>query len=304
MIGNEAAANLRGAALMSLCMAAFVSNDTLMRSIAGELPVPQALFVRGAGVTLILAILALWRRGSIVMPPRRDMRLILLRSVGEVMSGIAVVISLYHMELAMLTAIALAAPLAITLAAAVFLRAPVGWRRLTAILTGFLGVLVILRPGLSGFSLWSLVALVSVLGVTVRDLCSREISGATSPLLVVLCGSIAVTSTAFLWSLSEGWVPVPPRVALHLGAGAVALVCAYLLAVASMRSGEIAVVTPFRYTSLLWALLSGVVLLGEIPDLTTLLGAAIIVASGGYALWREIRHAPGADTATEVKKVA
>ncbi|WP_138469895.1 DMT family transporter [Poseidonocella sp. HB161398] len=286
---TSASDNIRGAVLMALCMAAFAGNDALMRSIAGEIPVSQAIFLRGAVSSSLLALVLFVTRRSLPRPRGRDLRTILVRSGAEAGTGTSVIVSLYHMPLSVFTAVGQAAPLSVTLAGAIFLKEPIGWRRLVAIAAGFLGVLVIIRPGTEGFTAWSLCALLAVAFLTLRDLASRQIPAAIPPTIPAFGGSLATTSMAFIWGLFIDWQPVPLPVLATLAAGGVLLVAAYLLAIQAMRTGELAFVAPFRYMALIWAILIGVTLLGERLDVYTVIGSAIVVVSGAYSLWREIR---------------
>lgn len=281
--------NMRGAGLMSLCMAAFTLNDACMRAIAGDLPIPQILCLRGALTATLLAALAVWRGQmlSLVRLPRRDRRLLALRSLGEVITGFSVVISLNFMSLSTFTAIGQAGPLSLTLAGALFLGEPVGWRRLLAILVGFCGVLLIIRPGAEAFHPTSLFALCAVAGLTLRDLVARRISAAAPPMIVALGGAVAVTLASGVWSLWADWSVPAPATGLGIVTGAVCLVAAYVLSVMAMQVGEIGFVAPFRYAGLVWALVLGIVFLGERPDLLTLAGAAVVVGTGGYTFYRE-----------------
>lgn len=284
--------NLQGAALMSLAMAAFTANDACMRAIAGDLPVAQTLFLRGSVTAAILFAIAA-HRGLLVQVARLDGRgrlMVGLRCLGEIWTGFAVLISLQHMALATFTAIAQAGPLAIGLAGAAFLREPLGWHRLLVILAGFVGVMIIIRPGTDVFDLWSLAALAAVAGLTLRDLSSRRLPASLSPVMAALAGAVAVAAAAGLWSLATPWQMPSLRTAVLLVCGAVCLVAAYILVVRTMQIGEIGFVAPFRYTGLLWALMLGVALLGERPDSATLLGAGIVVAAGAYTLFRERRR--------------
>lgn len=285
---TRSAGNLRGAALMALCMVGYASNDACMRAIAGDLPAAQAITLRGALTTIFLAALYFRPRFRGPIPRGRDLRLITQRSLAEAVTGVAVVVSVFHMELATFTSIMQAGPLSIALAGALWMGEPVGWRRLSAILVGFAGVLVIIRPGTEGFNIWSLSALAAVAAFTVRDLSARRISSAVSPVLPALAGSVMVTILASFWSLGVAWVPLSIGPILAIVGGAVLLSLAYVLSIEAMRTGEIGFVVPFRYAGLLWALFIGWTLLGEWPDIWTLVGGAIVVASGGYMLWREL----------------
>src|SRR6056297_1584889 len=139
--------NLRGGMLMTVSMAAFTANDTFIKAVSAELPLFQTLFLRGIATTLMMAALAralgMWRLDI----PKRDRTRLLLRTATEIGAAYFFLTALFNMPLANATAILQALPLTITLAAALFLREPVGWRRLAAIVLGFAGVMLIVRPG-------------------------------------------------------------------------------------------------------------------------------------------------------------
>ena len=168
--------NARGAIFMMIGMAGFVFNDTLMKMVSNELTVYQAVFLRGLMVTVMLAAFAL-NRG--VLMPRiggANLRLLGLRLVAEIGGTTCFLTALFHMQIANTTAILQSMPLAVTLAAALFLGEPVGWRRYAAITVGFVGVLIIIRPGSEGFSLYSLWALAAIGFMVLRDLSTRRLS--------------------------------------------------------------------------------------------------------------------------------
>jgi drug/metabolite transporter (DMT)-like permease len=179
-------------------------------------------------------------------------------------------------------------PLAVTLAAALFLGERVGWRRLAAIGVGFAGMLLIIRPGGAAFDAWSLVGLVSVAFVVVRDLVTRRFASALPTVVVALWSACAVTAMGLAGTVAtDAWAAVAPVDGLRLVLAAVALVFGYICSVQAMRQGEVATVAPFRYTMLVWAILFGWVFFGTLPDRWTWAGAALVVASGLFTLWRE-----------------
>ena len=288
--------NTRGAFLMMLSMASFTLNDACMKSLSGTVPFFQAVFLRGL-VTLPLLVGLAWALGRLDFRfSRRDRGLILVRSVAETAAAYFFITALFNMPIANATAILQALPLAVTLAGAVFLGERVGWRRWAAIAVGFAGVMLIVRPGAEGFTLYSIYALLTVACVTVRDLSARRLSPGTSSLSVAIVGAIAVTLFMGLGSLGETWVALTPRTAALLAGAAVLIIGGYVFSIMTMRVGEIAVVTPFRYTGLLWALLLGWAVFGDWPAPVTLLGAAIVVSTGLYTLYRE-RVAAGGEKA-------
>ncbi len=194
--------------------------------------------------------------------------------------------------LATVSAILQATPLAVTLGAAVVLKAPVGWRRWTAILVGFAGVLLIVRPGASGVDLGAILALLAVFGLAARDLATRAVPASVSSMVLATYGFASVIPAGAILLVFSGGAVMPDRAAALTLLGALIVgVFAYYAIVAAMRVGDIAVVTPFRYTRLLFALVIGVTVFHERPDAPTLVGAAIIIATGLYTLIREARLA-------------
>jgi S-adenosylmethionine uptake transporter len=279
--------NLRGAVLMTVGMACFIVNDAFVKAALTHLPLFQALFLRGLMATAALVVIARSLGALRLRPPRRDAARIGLRTGAEIAAAVFYLTALTQLPLANATAILQALPLTVTLAGALFLGEAVGWRRMLAILVGFGGVLLIVRPGAEGFTIYSVYALIGVAAVTVRDLATRRMSAATPSLTVAAFGARGVTLFAGGASTTEAWLPVTPVAAAQLVGSALALIGGYFCSVAAMRTGDIAVVTPFRYTGLVWALILGLLVFGDWPDAMTLTGAAIVVATGLFTLHRE-----------------
>ena len=281
--------NARAAGLMVLAMAAFTVNDTCMKAATETMPLFQAIFLRGLLSSAGLCLIAAQAGALRYRPGRADMRAIGWRTVGEVGGTVAFLLALRQMPLANLSAIMQAMPLLVTLAAMLFLGEPVGWRRIAAICAGLVGVLLIIRPGSEGFDGWSVVALISVAFVVLRDLATRRVSSALPSVTVALSASLSVMLMGAVVMPFEGWVrPGLTEALLLIGAGAF-LIAGYLVVVMATRIGELGAVAPFRYTALLFALLLGWLIFGDWPDRMTSLGAVIVVASGLYALARERR---------------
>jgi drug/metabolite transporter (DMT)-like permease len=282
-------ANARGAAFMMASAAGFSSNDAFMKSVAGEMPLLQAVCLRGLVATLLIGGLA-WSQGALRLPRgRRDRRLVGLRCLAEIGGTVCFLVALFHMPIANASAILQSLPLAVTLGAALFLGEPVGWRRYLAIAIGFIGVLIIVRPGSEGFNAYASWAVVAIGFIVTRDLSTRRLSPDVPALSVALLTSIALTAAAGLAALAIDWQPARPGTLLALAASAACLIVGYLFGVMAMRIGAIAVVQPFRYTLLIWAILWGILLFGEWPDGWMLLGSAIVVATGLFTFYRERR---------------
>ncbi|AWD22463.1 DMT family transporter [Fuscovulum blasticum] len=284
--------NARGVVLMNIAMAAFTLNDTAMKAAMQTLPLYQAIGLRGILSTLAIALIGL-RLGALTLRlPKRDLGYVAIRTFAEVASTLTFLAALVHMQIANLSAIMQALPLAVTLAAAVFLGEAIGWRRALAIGVGFVGVLIIIRPGTEGFDRWSVLGIVSVAFVVLRDLSTRKMSRAVPSVTVAVAASAAVMLVGLTGATVEGWQTVTPKEAMLILFAGVALIAGYLSVVATMRVGDIGAVAPFRYMALLWAILMGWLAFGNLPDTWTLIGSALVVASGLFTLLRErrLRH--------------
>jgi drug/metabolite transporter (DMT)-like permease len=256
------------------------------------MPLFQAILLRGLVATAGLFLIAARTSGGLQLWPHgRDRVLLSWRTLGEVTATITFLIALTHMPLANLSAILQSLPLAVTLAAALLLKTPIGWRRLAAITVGFVGVLLIIRPGAADFDRWSVLGLASVACVVLRDLTTRSFSSALPSTTGAIWASVAVTMMGAAGVVTQGWQSVPLTAIAETSAAAGFLIIGYLCAIKVMRVGDLSVVAPFRYTSLLFAILLGWARFGTLPDQMTLIGGAIVVASGIYMLVRERKRA-------------
>lgn len=281
--------NLRGAFFMAVAMAGFCLNDTMMKLVFADLELFQSIFLRGLLLSVLIAVVGLHRRQLLYKPTPLDARFLGLRLLGEIGSATCFLTALYHMPIANATAIIQAIPLAITLAAALFLGEKVGWRRYSAIAVGFAGVLIIVRPGAEGFTAYSIWAVVAVVFMVLRDLSTRRFSAAMPSLYAAFMTALATAVFAGLMALTQDWQPLAPRHLGLLSASAGFLFFGYLFSIKAMRVGEVAVVSPFRYSILIWAIVLGILVFGEFPDFWTLVGAAVVVGMGIYTFYREQR---------------
>lgn len=283
--------NTRGAGLMVLSMAAFTLNDTCMKALSEDWPLFQALFVRGVLTSAMVAGLA-WYLGAFKKGiARADWSWVLIRMIAEIGAAYFFITALFNMPLANATAILQSLPLTVSLAGAVFLGEAIGWRRLSAIIIGFVGVLLIVRPGAEGFNIFSVYVLIAVGFVTARDIVTRKLSKDTHSMAVTFVTALGITLWAGVFSLGVEWQPFTPRATGLLLTAAVFVLGGYVFSVMVMRVGDIAFVAPFRYTALVWALILGLLAFNDWPDAITLLGAAIIVASGLFTFYRERKSA-------------
>ncbi|WP_051142252.1 DMT family transporter [Paracoccus zeaxanthinifaciens] len=281
--------NLRGAGLMTLSMMGFTCNDTIIKFVTEDIPLYQAMTMRGLCVMLFLLIVTRAQGGLQLRLPRDARWPMVLRLIGEIGSTMLFLNALTRMAIADLTAVMQSLPLVVMLGAALFFNETLGWRRLSAVGVGLLGVLIILRPGSGTFGVWALVALGAMLLVALRDLSTRRFARGIASGTIAFYAALSVTITGFVLSMGQGWVmPQLWQVALIL-VGAGFLTIGYMCGVGAMRVGEIAAVTPFRYTSLLMAIVLGLAIFGDWPDLWTWVGSALVVGAGIYTIWREAK---------------
>ena len=281
--------NIRGALLMMGAMCAYTLNDAFMKSSADEIPLFQAIFVRGLGAILFLAFMCKMLGQLRFTFPARDWGLVILRTAGEIGGTYCFLTALFNMPIANVSAILQVLPLSVALAAALFLREPLGWRRLSAIIVGFCGVLLIIQPGGADFSAYSLYALGAVACVTVRDIAVRRMSRNVPSIFVALVAAIGVTGIGAVGSVFVEWQPLTTLSGLQLAGATGFLIFGYIASVSAMRFGDITFVAPFRYTSLLVALVLGVIVFGEWPNALALTGGVIVVATGLFTLYRETK---------------
>ncbi|OAP42654.1 hypothetical protein AU381_15900 [Sinorhizobium glycinis] len=290
----HSSANIRGIVFMALAMAGFSCNDALVKSVTGVMNTGQIMFIRGLMTTLMILVIA--HRFGALRPVRTVFRpVIMLRIAMEALASLTYISALAHIPLANASAIMQALPLAVTLGAALFLSEPVGWRRWSAIVIGFLGVLIVLRPGPEGFTPAALTVVACVFFTATRDLCTRRIGSDVPSLFITVTTALVTTLVgAALIVPFGGWQPVSAMSFTHLAGASVLLMLGYQTIVLAMRDGDISVIAPFRYTSLLWAITIGMVFFSETPDGWMLTGVAVIVGSGLYTFYRESlrgRHA-------------
>ncbi len=285
--------NLRGAAIMVLSMLGFAVEDMFIKLLADALPIGQILLMLGIGGSFFFGLVVVLQRQPLVTRAMFSAP-IGLRAVGEIVGTLGFVSAIVLTPISSASAILQATPLTVTLGAALFLGEPVGWRRWSAIVVGLFGVLLIIRPGMDSFQTLSLLALLGVAGLTIRDLATRRVPGSISTMQVSFLGFLALipASGIFMLLARAHFVPLNGLQWVYiLSAMAIGLV-AYYGIVAAMRVGEVSFVTPFRYSRLLFAMVVGLTIFGERPDLLTYIGAAIIVASGIYTVLRERKKGP------------
>jgi drug/metabolite transporter (DMT)-like permease len=278
--------NRRGIVSFSLAIFLFVLNEALCKLVYGNVPASQILAVRGLIATaIILAIahlLGATRRLAVLLDRR-----VVIRSGIDLLGSYAYMVALFHMPIANMTAINMASPLMMTAVVAVVLHEPVGWRRWSAIVAGFFGVLLVVQPQASNFNAYSILGVGAVTCIVLRDLVTRRIDAAIPSIMVTLTNVGMMAAVALAFALAEGWVAMTWGDFGFVALAALFIAAGYQLAVDAFRHAEVPVIVPLRYTGLLWALLLGYLVWGDVPNALATAGIVLIVASGLYVLHRE-----------------
>ena len=283
--------NLRGSLYMTASMAGFAAEDAFLKAASQAIPVGEAILIMGLIGIAVFAAIAM-REGHPPVPAAMFTGTMALRSGFEITGRLFYALAIALTPISVASAILQATPLVVVLGAAVIFGETVGLKRWLLILLGFIGVMIILRPGLDGFSALSLLALIAMLGFAGRDLATRAAPPTLSNAQLGVTGFIMLALSGVIITAVTGKAALPSPQTRGLIAGAATFgIAAYAALTTAMRSGEIAVVTPFRYTRLLFAMVLGVTVFRERPDAATLTGAAIIVACGVIILGQNRRRA-------------
>lgn len=279
--------NLRGIILLTGAMAAFAVEDSFIKHLTETLPRWQIFLWLGGASAVVFALLAR-AQGVNVFARRYRTAVIFWRTLSDTVAASAFITALWLVPLSTVAAVFQATPLAITLGAALFMGEQVGWRRWAAILTGFVGVLIIIRPGLEGFEPSALFVLIAVAGIAARDLLTRLVPDNTSSMVVSFYGSSAfVFAVPLLMLAGEPYVALNSTTGLYLAIGVFFGIIGYYMIVVAMRMGDASAIMPFRYTRLLFSIILGYIVFAESPDALTYIGATLIIASGLYTFLRE-----------------
>lgn len=282
----SAADNRRGILFMLAAMTLFVCNDTFMKLARELYPPGQALLLRAAfavviGVALIFAVGEQDRIGMAVQPR------VLLRGTLEAMSALLFGWSLGLLPLATITAINMASPLMIVVLAVLFRVETVGWRRILALLVGFAGVLIVVRPGAESFGIGAVVALISTVFTAGRDLATRMIGAQVPSTVVALTTTILVGLIGACFGLTEVWQPIGRLETVYVLFASVLVTAGTFCIISAFRRTDVGVVSQYRYSVIVFAALIGYLVWGDLPDAIAFAGMGLIVASGLYTMHRQ-----------------
>jgi drug/metabolite transporter (DMT)-like permease len=282
----SSAANLRGVFAMLVSQALFLMSDSIIK-LAGETLAPsQIMAVRGMmAVYLVGAILVAtvdWRKWYMVLHP-----LVVIRGVIEGAVAVFFLISLPHLQLGQITVISQVTPLILTIMSAVLLGEAVGNARWAAVAVGFVGVVLVAQPTADGVSIHVVGALIMALLVAARDLVTRFIDAKVPTGVVTFSSTVAVCLMGFAGFETQPWAPLTTNAVTLLAASAILVTLGIVFVVIAFRDVEVSVVSPFRYSAVLWATLYGYLLWNEQPNDLAIAGTALIVLAGLFAMHQE-----------------
>jgi len=281
--------NLLAIAAMVVACFFYLLGDSLVKLTSEQLPVPQIIFVRGLMTTVLVAG-AVAASGALAGWRHAFDRPVLARSAFDAVTTLLIVNALAHMAIADATAVINSVPIVATFLAVVILREHVGIRRWAAVFAGFAGVLLVLRPSGADFNEYGLLALAATLTISGREIVTRRIADEVPSLVVTLAAVIVVTlAGAAAVAVTRVWVTLDGRSLAMLALASVMLFGAYHYSVVAIRLGEISLSAPFRYTVIVWGLVAGYVIWGDVPSLTALAGMGLITLAGLYVIHREHR---------------
>lgn len=278
---------LRAILLMVLGSFLFMLADLFMKLSTQTMSLGLVTMLLGGGMAVFFAVLMV--RSNAAFFDRRYIHYAMaMRCTGEAIGVLGIVTALAFSPLATVTALMQSLPLVLTVMGAVFLKEPVGWRRVLALFAGMLGVLIIIRPGMAGFDVFATFTLLGVAGMAIRDfgtrIMPREISTATlsfySSLTLVVMGGVMIV-------VSGDWRP-PTGEGMRFAVGLVVFGSLGTLAVSTaMRLGDVSVISPFRYVRVVFGVGAGILVFGETVDLPIILGSTIVIGAGLYSWMRE-----------------
>jgi drug/metabolite transporter (DMT)-like permease len=279
--------NLKGMLAVLTGSTAFVVSDAIVKLVSAELPAAEIITVRGMLATLFLTAgvfaLGAARPLSLLATP-----MMMLRLASAAATTTLIVIALRDVPLAIVNTVLQVTPLAVTAGAALIYRERVGLSRWTAALTGFLGVLLIVKPGVGDLGLSAYIVLLALVCATVRDLTTRGLDRDIPSIFVAAASSAAIVPAGFIVAPLEGaWVFPSAWAWGMLTVSGFLFFGANTLIIMALRTGEIAVVAPFRYVGAPFSVVLGYWWWGDVPDALAYSGIGLVMAAGLYTLHRE-----------------
>ena len=280
-------ANLKSIMLMIIAMGCLTLTDMLIKIASQTLPIGQVMVIYGVGALVVFWALLRIKGETIRLSPLTNLAVI-WRNIGDLIAMNSMFLALVYVPLSTIGAVIQAVPLMVTAAAALFLREQVGLRRVSAILIGFLGTLLIIQPGANTFDITVSLVIIAALGMALRDIATKMVRESFSTLLLSFysCFLFIFSGIFILLVIGDPRFPDWGIVAI-LAAMIIAGCLGFYFMTEAVRLGDMSVVIPFRYTRLLFSMAAGILILGEQVNTMMLIGSALTILSGLYILHRE-----------------
>jgi drug/metabolite transporter (DMT)-like permease len=271
---------------MVFTTACFVGGDTCIKLIGTTLPFGEIICLVGLLSTVFLFLICA-QQGVLSSAPMIFTRTVLLRSLFDVLGSFMFVSALMHMPLANLSSVMQSVPLVVVVVAVIFLGERAGLARIAAVIAGFVGVLFIVKPSPQTITIYEFLAVGAVVVVALRDLVTKRIPAHVPLLIIALANALFVSLSGFGFGLTQGFQGIEAWQLTSLVGAGLFVTCGYFFIVATVRLGELSATAPFRYTEVVFAIIAGILVFNEYPDLLSYIGMALVVAAGLYAAHRE-----------------
>ena len=279
--------NSKGIFLMIISMASFAAGDTFVKISGAFLSPAQIMFFLIAGGLIIFAMIAKFK-GENLLDSRAFSLVLLIRYFAEMIGLVAMIMGLTKIPLSVVGTVTQASPILVAAGAVFFFKEIVSWRRWSSIVIGFIGVVLVIQPGSQNLDyavIWAVVALVAF---SIRDLVTRLTPPDIPSASIATFTMIAAFPFTAAWVFFSGEKLFPPGIDWAVVSSMIILGSfGYLLLITSLRLGELSAIMPFRYSRIVFLLILGVLVFGERPTASMLVGAALILISGVYIMWRE-----------------
>lgn len=283
---------LRGIWSISASMFSFTVGDTILKALGRYFPPIELIFIRSVVIATALGIAMVATRR---LPRLRTAAApsVLGRSLFDCINIFTFTVAVVHMQLPELYAILMMSPFFLTIIATVLFHEPVGYRRWLAIIGGFCGVLLVIKPNPFALDKWALLGLLCAAAGAARDTVTRTIDLKTPAIEVTFYSAVFAAAGSLAFGIHESWVPLTQPLHLLVIVQAASWLIGTLLLVQACRVAPLSIVAPFRYTLLIWGGLAGYFIFGQVPDPWSIIGTALIVACGLYTFHREaVRRRP------------
>ena len=271
---------------MVICAGCFVCGDSFIKIIGNTLPVGEIMAILGLLSCIFLLIICA-QQGILQNAPMIFSRSVLLRSIVDLIAGFMFISALMNMPIANVAAIMQSVPLVVVVVAIIFLGEKGGVKRAAAVVVGFLGVMLVVKPAPQTVSIYELLALATVLMVALRDIVTKKIPPHVPLLIVALANAVFAGAGGLAFGLLQGIRALETWHLFVLLGASIFITCGYIFLVATVRLGELSATAPFRYAEVRFAIIAGILVFREYPDLLTYIGMALIVAAGLYAAHQE-----------------